>query len=65
MKSTVGQIIMRAVTESNATLMGKIAEVCRFKFSMNYDQTYDFVNGICRISKADFENLMYLSDMQS
>jgi len=59
------ELIQRAVSEENAKYAGKVADICRLKGGMNYDETYAFVNEIQPIDKRDWEALLLESEEHS
>jgi hypothetical protein len=62
----VRDAIKKAVDERNATLAGRIADVARFRYGLNYNATVDMVNRIMgRDVSAEWEGLMYEADGQN
>lgn len=59
MAKSLREVIQQAVDRQDAALAGKVADTCRFRLGMTYDQTYEFVNTIAPITKPKWERLLY------
>lgn len=59
---TLRELVVRAVTERDPVLAGKVANVLQFRFGANYKETYEFVNGIKPIPLAEWDGLLYEAD---
>lgn len=62
MKVSMSEVIRQAVREKNPRKAGKVADVLRFRFGLDYESVYNVVNKIEPISKEDWEALMYEAD---
>ena len=58
----ITKAIKKAVDTRNSEMAGRIADVLRFKWEMNYDEIYNKVNSIAPISKPMWEAMMYESE---
>jgi hypothetical protein len=61
-RTTLRDCIVRAVRERNATLAGRVADVLRFRYGLDYRQTYEAVNAIEPVDPREWEALLYESD---
>lgn len=59
---TIRQKLEKAVTARDAAAVGRIVTTLRFRFGMNYDGIYEFVNEVAPISRRDWETLLYDSE---
>ena len=59
----LAEAIKKAVNEKNYTIAGKVSDFLRDKFNMNYNEVYEYVNKLIQIDRADWEELMYESDI--
>ena len=59
----VKDAIKKAVKERDCELFGKIADILRFRFRLNYDESYKLINKIEPISKRRYEEMLYESEM--
>lgn len=60
--TTLGDAIKKAVETHDASLAGKVADYCRFKLGMSYQETLEFVQAIAPISESNWESLLYYAD---
>lgn len=60
---TLKEAIKKAVTENDATKAGRIVENLRFKHGLDYKGCARMFENCAGCSEADFEALMYESDM--
>lgn len=61
-RTTLRECITRAVRERNAVLAGKVADVLRLRYGLDYRQTYEAVNAVEPIDMRDWESLLYEAD---
>ena len=55
---TLREMVMKAITEKNHLLAGKITEFLWIKKSMNYKEIYKFVNKIEPIPMPEWDELL-------
>jgi hypothetical protein len=62
MRMTLADAVKKAVAEQNAPLVGRIAEKLRVR-GLNYQQSYELVNSIQPIGLAEWDALLYESEV--
>ena len=60
---TLKEAIIKAVTERNSFIAGQIADKLRFKYKLNYADSFEVIRGITpKLSLAEWDSLLNESD---
>jgi len=60
---TIKEAIQKAIRTGDAHAVGIIADQLRFKWGMNYQETFEFFKGVCPdLVLPEFETLLYESE---
>jgi len=62
MKTAIKELIITSVKAKDSVRVGKITDMLRFKYGLNYQDIFDLFNELTDINEADFEQLLYISE---